>query len=168
MKLFSALLKKKEFSHYADTLDWLLSDNKFKKSVWDQQKVQQLTKSIYKIKGFSRDRLIYRSKKTLIFPKRGDYLKYQSFTFYVARGESIAKDLIRHIRNGIAHGNITLHDIKGNLIVELLDFGKESKQSDGQTAYMVFPLYFLNDLYSLYRKKDCVEKSNFKRKNITK
>lgn len=168
MNLFSILLRKKEFSHYAETLDWLLSDNKFSKSIWDQQKVQQLTKSIYKIKGFSRDRLIYGSKKTLIFPKRGEYLNHQSFTFYVARGESIAKDLIRHIRNGIAHGNITLHDIKGNLIVELLDFGKESKQSDGQTAYMVFPLYFLNDLYSLYRKKDCVEKSNFKRKNKTK
>ena len=69
MKLFSALLEKGEFLHYAETLDWLLSDNKFSRSAWDQQKVQQLTKSIYKIKGFSRERLTYGSKKTLTFPK---------------------------------------------------------------------------------------------------
>jgi|GEM_PF-852538 hypothetical protein len=168
MKLFSTLLKREEFSHYADTLDWLLSDSKFSKLVWDQQKVQQLTKSIYKIKGFSRDRLFYGSKKKLDFPKHGEYLHHLSFTFYVARGESIAKDLIRHIRNGIAHGNITLHDVKGNLIVELLDFGKESKQSDGQTAYMVFPLYFLKEIYSLYQQKDCVRKNDSKRKHKAK
>lgn len=168
MKLFSALLRNGEFSHYADTLDWLLSDNKFNKTVWEQHKVKQLTKSIYKIKGFSRDRLFYGSKKTLNFPKRGEYLNHQPFTFYVARGESIAKDLIRHIRNGIAHGNITLYDIKGNLIVELLDFGKESKQSDGQTAYMVFPLYFLKRIYSLYKQKDCVRKNNSKRNHKAK
>lgn len=168
MKLFSALLEKGEFLHYAKTLDWLLNDNKFSRSAWDQQKVQQLTKSIYKIKGFSRERLTYGSKKKLTFPKRGEYLNHQPFTFYVARGESIAKDLIRHIRNGIAHGNINLYDIKGNLIVELLDFGKESKQSDRQTAYMVFPLNFLNDIHSLYQEKDRVRKNNSKRKHKAK
>ena len=168
MELFSTLSRRRKFSCYADTLDWFLSDNKFSKPAWDQQKVKQLTKSIYKIKDFSRDRLFYGSKKTLIFPKRGECLNYQPFTFYIARGESIAKDLIRHIRNGIAHGNIILYDIKGNLIVELLDFGKESKQSNGQTAYMVFPLDFLNNIHSLYQEKDCVRKNNSKKKHKAK
>ena len=161
MRLFSTLDKQKIFSDYAASLDWFLSDGKFDKTLWDNKnKVQAFTKAFHQMKGFSQHRFHYGSKKNIVFPKQGEYQCHPLLTFYIAKGESETKDLIRHIRNGIAHGNVGLHESNGELIVELLDFGKESVQADGQTAYMVFPLCFLNEIRLLYRQKEQKWKSN--------
>ena len=155
MDFFSKLNGREYLATYAVILDWLFDDSKFDKHKWDNKnKVQAFTKAFHKIKGVSKNRIYYGAKKSICFPKKGSYETIPLFTFYLARGQSESKDLIRHIRNGIAHGNVNLHMGKRELIVELLDFGKESTCIDGQTAYMVFPLSFLNDIHSLYINKE--------------
>lgn len=155
MKFFATLDERGIFSLYSSSLDWFLSDGKFDKSLWDNKnKVQAFTKALRKLDGVSCDRIHYGSKKNILFPGQGDYRNHHLFEFYFAKGESESKDLIRHIRNGIAHGNIGLYEVDGELMVELLDFGKESVRADGQTAYMVFPLSFLNSVHSLYQQKE--------------
>ena len=155
MRLFSKLDEHNLFSTYAAALDWILSDGKFSVNLWDNKnKVQAFTKAFHRMEGDSQSRIHYESKRETTFPQLGEYRQHQLFTFYIAKGNSEARDLIRHIRNGIAHGNIHVHALDGELIVELLDFGKESNQPDGQTAYMVFPLRFLNDIFELYQQKE--------------
>lgn len=155
MRLFSELAERNLFSTYAAALDWILSDHKFSVNLWDNKnKVQAFTKAFHRMEGVSQGRVHYEPKRGTTFPRLGEYRQHKLFTFYITRGNSEARDLIRHIRNGIAHGHIHVHELDGELIVELLDFGKESNQPDRQTAYMVFPLRFLNDIFELYRQKE--------------
>lgn len=61
------------------------------------------------------------------------------------KGSGEAKDIIRHIRNGIAHGRVVLCTRNGTRCIELKDYGKSR-----QTAYMLIPVDFVYNLYTIY------------------
>lgn len=161
MRFFKALYEYNLYSKYAEILDWLLSDGKFDSSIWDNKnKVQAFTKAFYKFDGFTKDHSFHASMKNLAFPCAGSYDKQPVPTIYMSAGESYARDLLRHIRNGIAHGKAEVYAVKTELLIELLDFGKESSQENGQTAYMVLPLEYIEKIYELYFLKEKTWKKN--------
>lgn len=161
MRFFKALYEYSLYSKYAEILDWLFRDGKFDSSIWDNKnKVQAFTKAFYKFDGFAKDQSFYASKKNLVFPCAGSYDKQPVPTIYMSAGESYARDLLRHIRNGIAHGKAEVYAVETELLIELLDFGKESSQENGQTAYMVLPLEYIEKIYKLYFLKEKTWKKN--------
>ena len=155
MKFFKTLNERNEFGNYAQALDWLLSDNKFNKNVWDNKnKVRAFTNSIHKLEHFTMDRLCYKAKKDIKFPEKGSYTQFEVPTIFMSKGESEARDFVRHLRNGIAHGNLEIIDRNNEMVVELLDYGKEGDEKSGQTAYFVIPLKYLLSVYNLYIQKE--------------
>ena len=67
-------------------------------------------------------------------------------------GQGEAKDIVRHIRNGIAHGRAALCTRNKIRCIELTDYGKygEKNEKGGQTAYLLMPVVFIQDLYNIY------------------
>lgn len=165
MKFFEILNQQNIFDDYADVLDWILSDNKFPKEVWDNKnKVQAFTKGINRLNGLTKSTIHYDAQKNIMFPQKGTYKDYEIPTIYIAKKDSQARDLIRHIRNGVAHGNIELYFIENSLIAEILDY--ENNQKKAQTAYILIPLYYLKEIYNLYLKKEKRwKKQKYKSKN---
>lgn len=155
MRFFSILNEYHLFERYAEALDWLLSEGKFEKSIWDNgNKVKAFTKAIYKLNRFSKEHFHYDAKKNIQFPTKGTYKQYNVPTIFMSRGESEGRDLIRHLRNGIAHGNVDVFFLNNEPILELLDFGKEDNQKGSQTAYYVIPLHYIIDLSNIYFQKE--------------
>ena len=70
----------------------------------------------------------------------------------MVKGSGEAKDIVRHIRNGIAHGRAALCTRSGVRCLERIDYGKygEKSEKSGQTAYMLVPVDFVLALFSLY------------------
>lgn len=165
MRFFKALNDYNLYYKYAEILDWLLSDGKFDVSIWDNKnKVQAFTKAFYKFERFSKEQSFHQSKKSLSFPCSGSYSQLYVPSIYMSAGESYARDLLRHIRNGIAHGNARVYDFENELLIELLDFGKESIYDNGQTAYMLLPLEYIEKIYELY----CLKEKTWKRSMLKK
>ena len=71
--------------------------------------------------------------------------KYYLF-FNSNNSESI--DILRHIRNGIAHGRTKLKKEKGTICIYILDFNKEKKMS----AQIHIPLNYIEKFRKLYKK----------------
>ena len=63
---------------------------------------------------------------------------------------SIGKDFIRHIRNGIAHGQTKIIKRENTLYIEILDFKDKDKSLDKQTGYIYIPLSYVVDIYKIY------------------
>lgn len=64
----------------------------------------------------------------------------------ISSNGSLGVDLVRHIRNGIAHGNAELYRANALDYIEIKDFGLK-----GQTAYIAIPLPYLSRLYCIYQ-----------------
>lgn len=66
---------------------------------------------------------------------------------WIGNGNSEGRDWVRHIRNGIAHGNTTVRRIKDEYVVEMIDFHTDGKT---QTAYILMPLNYLMEIMNCY------------------
>ena len=136
------------YNEWASILDWLFDDGKFSdKSIWTKGKVASLTKKVKRFEKFSvGETYIYDSIKNLNFPdERSDDILVIS-----SKGDSESKELIRHIRNGIAHGKAELFCNKGELYVEIKDYKDSSKKQ--QTAYICFPMSYIGRILKIYNE----------------
>ena len=150
MNLFKHLLEKNLVS-YGRVIDWWLSEGKFED--WAKDDVGNLTKKLHLLQGFSKNRdLHYESAKRLSFPKKAQ--RYPQV--WISKGSSEGRDWVRHIRNGIAHGNVTVRANTAEPIVEIKDYMSDCTT---QTAYILIPLKYLEQIMHLY---DLVDK---RRKN---
>lgn len=141
MNLFKYLLEG-NLSSYGRIIDWWLSERKF--SDWDKKEITRFTKKLHNMKGFSKERdLKYCAVKNLAFPKKAS--RYPQV--WMAKGGAEGRDWVRHIRNGIAHGNVTVRMIKGECVLEILDFHSDEKT---QTAYILIPLDYLEFIKKAY------------------
>ena len=68
----------------------------------------------------------------------------------MSKSESFARDLIRHIRNGIAHGESTVCNVDSELYIEVIDYSDKTKSPEKQTAYLFIPLSYVTQFYKLY------------------
>ena len=157
--LFQNIVDDNLFNDWAATLDWLFNDKKFDATKgWTSGYVRSLTTKVQGICGFSKDKTYcHNAIKHLTFPTTRD----KTILALFSNGDSECKDFIRHIRNGIAHGNTHCIRKKGELYIEIKDYDSTGKT---QTAYFYFPISYITQVHKLYMD---VEKSiKNKRKKV--
>ena len=171
MNLFTFLEQNNLIREYCSFFDWLFTD-KFDQEVWNANRVRVLAKHIQGFEGVSGNSIIYDAQIRLTFPTAGQYKRFKAPTIIMGKGDSVARDWVRHIRNGVAHGNCRAISINGKRYVELLDY-RDDKHNQ-TTAYMFIPLDFLMKTKSVYdmlddrwKKKDAKEKMKIVKKELT-
>ena len=154
---FDNVFTNKEDQKWCEVLNWLLSEERFKAEIWKQnngslkteftnrlKQMEPINKNFHKYKSKDFQQHIPQKPKS----KRSIYVIFTSA--YVNKkklggGES----LLKHIRNGIAHGNV---DIIGNKNQEQYIEIKDYKADGEQTAYIYFPLNCIVEIYDLYKE----------------
>ena len=68
----------------------------------------------------------------------------------MSSGDSFARDLIRHIRNGVAHSEVRISKVHEEPYIEIIDYSDKSKSPEKQTAYLFFPLSYVGQFYKVY------------------
>ncbi|MBR5156980.1 MAG: hypothetical protein IKW59_04345 [Clostridia bacterium] len=144
-KFFQNIIDNNLFINWAATLDWLVNDNKFDETKgWTSGYIGSLTKKIKRMDGFSEGKTYSHSAiKSLEFPLN----RPTTIVALFSNGNSECKDFIRHIRNGIAHGNTQCFKTKGELYIEIKDYDSTGTK---QTAYFYFPMYYITQTHKLY------------------
>ena len=133
----------------AELLDWIFDDERFSSGRgWTSGYVGKFTKKVKKTLPVRKSNYSYDCIKNLSFP----HGKPKSIKIIHAKGDSEARDFVRHIRNGIAHGKTNISKPKGELYIEILDYNKSGEQ----TAYIYIPLSCIFNIYNTYSE---VEKS---------
>lgn len=111
-KLFKNLVNEGLLNSWAEMLDWLFDDNKFSdENGWTSGYVGAFIKKVKRIHNFNDDNYKYGAIKYLRFPNtvnNGSIIIHSN-----GKGES--RDLVRHIRNGIAHGKTRIYKPNGEL-----------------------------------------------------
>ena len=147
---FSSLLSDQElFLEWAGVLDWLFDDDRFaKERGWIPTEITKFTKRIKKLPGLKEDHFVVQKSEQLSFPKNH---RHHLPTIMMADGNSIGRDVVRHIRNGIAHGKTKIFREIDDPYIEIRDFGKTSAKSAGrQTAYFYIPISYIPKMYKIY------------------
>lgn len=148
-KLFNKLDEEGLFNRWAKLLDWLFDDDRFSANKgWTSGYVGSFIKKVKRMPNLGNVNYVYDSIKNLSF---SDY-KPKTLTIIHAKGSGESRDLVRHIRNGIAHGKTSLSKPEGELHIEILDYNKQKEQ----TAYIFMPLKYIFLIYDIYMQ---VEKS---------
>ena len=151
-KLFNRLVDEGLYKDWASLLDWLFDDNRFQN--WSSGYVGALTKKIKQLPQIGNDTYFYDCAKKLVFPIERTA---HNVLIMMTKGDGEAKDLIRHIRNGIAHGKTDVFKQNNELYIEIVDYSKSGNQS----AYLCMPIGYINKIHKLYQD---VKKSKGKKK----
>lgn len=139
-KLFDGLVNEGLMREWASLLDWIFDDEKF--SNWTSGYVGSLSKKIKKMPNLNKKNYLYDSAKKLPFDKKPDD---KSIKVLLGKKDGVAKDFIRHIRNGIAHGKTNIIKKAGVLYIEIVDYSKGN-----QTAYIFMPISYITEIHKLY------------------
>lgn len=158
---FKKLAELNNYNEWAAIFDWLFDDNKFK--YWTSGYVGSLTKKIKRLPYIGNNNYAYDTSSKIAFPK---ITISKSVKILMIRGDSEGKDVIRHMRNSIAHGNAFICMQNGTPYVEITDHNRKGMQ----TAYMFFPLEYIKTIHKLYKdvekSKNNQVKKNTKRKKL--
>lgn len=146
-KLFDRLVNEGLYNEWASLLDWLLDDSRFRN--WSSGYVGSFTKKVKRLPHIGSNTYFYDRANNLSFPSKDSTKK---FLIMMCKGDSEAKDLVRHIRNGIAHGKAEISKYEGTLYIEIIDYTKAGVQS----AYLYIPVDYINKIHKVYIE---VEKS---------
>lgn len=143
---FQKIVDYQLFNEWAETLDWLVDDNKFDETIgWTSGYIGSLSKKIQKLDGFSKDKTYcHLAIKNLSFPMQTTNAVVALFS----NGNSECKDFIRHIRNGIAHGKTNCMKHNNELFIEIKDY---DSSGSNQTAYFFFPIRYITQTHKLYK-----------------
>ena len=143
---------------------------KKKLSGWTSNYVGRFAKRVKSSIGINSDNydcFLYAGKTKIQFSKQRYRSNSKLPKIYLAKGNGEGRDLLRHIRNGIAHGNATIFSRDHTYAIELIDFDKDAKT---QTAYMLFELKVLKELVEINESMqvDIAKKSKLKKKSKKK
>ncbi len=142
-----------QFDRWVKVIDWLLWDGKF--SSWTKDALTSFVVAYKKSYVIANGLYLY-DKKSVVNPTHYDRKKNKTKSSIIAmvKGQGQAKDLIRHIRNGIVHRRAKLCTRNSIRYIEIIDYGKNGNQNErsGQTAYLLMPVDFLMVLYQKYNE----------------
>ena len=163
-KLFSSLVNYNLIKDWAEILDWLFDEEKFSSDRnWSSEDTKKFCKRV----------------KDDLLLKKEQYYKYDSIKniqeainedknyqikFIHSKGSKInsqGKDIVRHLRNGIAHGRTKVERYNNELYIEIKDFNNQNKQ----TAYIYIPINYISQIHKIYSE---IEKGLKNDKNIRK
>ena len=139
-RLFSELANTGLYKSLSTVLDWLFDDNRFQH--WDKTNVRLLTKRIKRMPFIGAETYAYNSIKNLEFPKKAQ----DNLLIMISKRDGESKDLIRHIRNGVAHGKASIIYKNGEKYIEIFDYNKEPIQ----TAYIFIPVDYITQIYGFF------------------
>ena len=123
-RLFNDLLSEGLIENWAGLLDWLFDDERFSSQRgWTSGYVGAFTKKVKRISKIGKGNYSYDSIKNLSFPNT----KSSSIKMIHAKGDGEARDLVRHIRNGIAHGKTKISKPSINIFDDPIDPTKMRK-----------------------------------------
>lgn len=137
---FRDLVQNNLIDEWAENIDWLLNDKKFDK--WNKNNKTHFTKVVKNLlhsNSIDYDKFKIDELKTLK-PKTFKYA-------YINSNESEGIDLVRHIRNGIAHGNCNIKK-NGDLYLAIIDYNSKNNV----TARLSIPIDLIKNLRILYKK----------------
>lgn len=153
-KFFNCLVSENLINDWASTLDWLFDDLKFSaERNWNGGYLSLYAKKLKTTKYMSdKEKRFKRGKcETSDFPNQCNPKRRKRLPYIaMLSGNSLARDLIRHIRNGIAHGETTVTKVGEELYIEIIDYSGKTKKSDKQTAYLFIPLSYINEFFKKY------------------
>lgn len=139
----------------------LFDDNRFSiQNGWTSGYLCSFIKKVKKIDNFKLNKYEYGSKKNLKF----NYNENEEFIFVHSKKDGEARDLVRHIRNGIAHGNVQFIRIKNKELLKIVDYGKNLEQ----TAYIIISFEQLKSIYDVYIEVKKSKENNRKNNNKVK
>lgn len=128
-RFFQDLAKNNRLTKRDEELDWLFDENKFfPEEKWTPGRITRLTKHIQEImyehteRGKGIQKCTGKGLDSLSIDK-GHSCAYRTSQ------NSISRDFIKHIRNGIAHGHCTLYKKNKRYFVEIIDC-KPAKKSN--------------------------------------
>ncbi len=148
-KLFNGLASEGMLNDWAEILDWLFDDNRFSPdNGWTSGYVGAFIKKVKRIPNIGDSNYSYESIKKLNIPEH----KTSTITIMHSKSDGESRDLVRHIRNGIAHGRATLSKPKGELHIEIRDINRQGDP----VAYIFIPVNHLKLIFEAYKQ---VEKS---------
>ena len=146
MNLFSRLSEMRLIEEWVPVLDWLLDDSRFSaERGWNQQKKTSFTNEVKK----RFNNWIITKLKDATWepqPQKTHYVK-------MTKDGSVGESFVRHIRNGIAHGNTEIvrqrqdENKAAITLLKIYDY-KISKGTQNQTAYIKMPVNELVDILS--------------------
>lgn len=108
--------KSKRFDKWMELLDWLFSP-RFEGDKWNKNYVAQYTREISKELSLDKKNCQMDALKNLHFSSKRSHT---DIAMYFS-GDSKGKDLLRHIRNGIAHCNAEVFYQNGRLYLVSAD-----------------------------------------------
>lgn len=148
-KFFSSLIGEELIEDWGRILDWLLDDDRFaKERGWEKWQVTKFTKRVKRLPGLREKNYICGVLKDIHFPQKGHC---HAPTILMGTADSQGKSIVKHIRNGIAHGRTQVLKEGGELYIEIEDFGKVGKEGPKrQTAYLYIPMSYLPQMYKIY------------------
>ena len=142
-KLFHGLVSEGVLGTWAELLDWLFDDNRFSvENGWTSGYVGAFIKKVKRIPNLGNHNYQYGPIKDLNIPQTTP----DGLTIIHAKGDGESRDLVRHIRNGIAHGKTELSKPNGELHIKILDFNNQGEQ----TAYIWMSITQLQLIYKAY------------------
>lgn len=149
-KFIKRLVDENLIQDWADTIDWLLSNDRFtEEKGWDKNKKNKFTRTAKKMMSLPKDNYIHESLKNISFSDIMKRSKKTKTCYIVMAGSGpFCTDLVRHIRNGIAHGHTEIRKAGSKLYIEILDYSDNTQKT--QTAYIFLPLTCIPDLQKIY------------------
>ena len=148
--ILTNILNKENYHLASQVIDWLVDDEKFSAEKWGKGESIKMTKQMKNLTGFSSKHYHQGQISKISFPRT----PLDHFAIHMQCDSAECKELIRHIRNGFAHGNVKLRKINGEKYLEIIDWGKSDKNDkvSRQTALLLFHISFVVDLYNLYER----------------
>lgn len=131
-------------SEWVNIIDWIFED-KFQGENWSSGYVGQFIKRVKKLNGISKNNYNYESACKIIFPNGRSRKR---ILIQLGNGNGESRDLLRHIRNAVAHNNASIFNRQGNYYFQFIDFASDKKT---QTAYILFPIEYLKTIYDIYK-----------------
>lgn len=142
-QFFSFIESHSLYPDLSSSLDWLFDESKFDNSHWSSMRKGLLSSSI-------RDKLFpkpnsFQIKSTQDIESHPSENTQTVPPFALFTGKVLCVDLIRHIRNGIAHGHSTCYTENNTHYMKLQDFHNAKL-----TAYIEIPILDITALHKLY------------------
>ena len=139
------------YNDWIKVIDWLLQDDKF--VGWTSAELKEFTLYIKDLNIIKNGKYEY-GKRQEVNPSDYDRTKNRTKKSIVVmvKGQGETKDLVRHIRNGIAHGRSKICTRNGVRCLEIIDYGRFGFKGErgGQTAYLLLPVDFVKQVYQYY------------------
>ena len=147
---FRDLVNQSLIDVWAENIDWLLNDNKFSK--WTKNDKSSYTRFI---KNYFKNNSI--DYKTFKITELKNLNVRKTMYVYINSNISESIDIVRHIRNGIAHGNCNIKKGKNKILyLVIIDYNK----SKDITAKLCVPIDAITNIRLLYKKVKHINKRN--------